>query len=59
MADSPYIYTWGNNDKRGSLKGRRCRLIRRLALNSCIVEFENGDREVISRNALKKVPNAR
>ena len=50
-----YIYAWGNNPKRMTLKGRKCRIIARLTLNSAVVEFENGQREVISCNALRKV----
>ena len=55
MNNALYIYTWGNNPKRASLKGHRCKVIARGALNSCLAEFENGQREVISRNALRKV----
>ena len=51
----PYIYTWGNNPKRLTLKGRKCRVIARGSLNSVGVEFENGQREVISRYALRRV----
>jgi hypothetical protein len=51
----PYIYTWGNNPKRATLKGRRCKVTARGGLNSCVVEFENGQSEVISRNALRRV----
>jgi len=50
-----YIYRWGNNEKRRTLQGKKCRLIKRLAMNSCVVEFESGEREVVSRNALRKV----
>ena len=50
-----YIYGWGNNPKRATLRGRRCRVLQRLNLNSAVVEFENGQREVISRNALRKI----
>jgi hypothetical protein len=49
-----YLYRWGNNPKRATLKGRQCRVLARLARNSALVEFENGQREVISRNALKR-----
>ncbi len=52
MKDTIYIYKWGNNPKRLELKGRLCRIIHRLAKNSAIVEFENGQQECISRNAL-------
>jgi len=54
MGDFPYVYNWANNPKRKTLKGHRCKIIARLALNSCVVEFANGQREVISRNALRK-----
>ena len=49
-----YLYTWGNNEKRATLKGRKCRVIARGKMNSALVEFEGGQREVISRNALRK-----
>lgn len=50
----PYVYNWHNNEKRATLKGRHCRVLARGALNSALVEFENGQREIISRNALKR-----
>jgi len=53
-----YIYGWGNNAKRRLLKGRRCRVLARMTMNSCVVEFENGDMEVISRNALRREKKA-
>ena len=49
-----YKYAWGNNPKRLTLKGRKCRVVARGKMNSCMVEFEDGQREVISRNALRK-----
>ena len=49
-----YIYAWGNNEKRAELKGRKCVVLARLKMNSVLVEFENGQQEVISRNALRK-----
>jgi len=55
----PYIYVWGNNPKRAMMKGRRCRVLRRGSLNSCMVEFEDGQAEIISRNALQKVETVR
>lgn len=48
-------YGWRNNSKRLTLFGRKLRIIARLTQNSAIVEFENGQREVISRNALKRL----
>lgn len=50
-----YLYMWRNNEKRKTLYGRRCRVIYRGRPNSALVEFEHGQREVISRNALRKV----
>jgi len=53
---SVYFYAWGNNEKRKALKGRKCKVLARLARNSALVEFTNGQREVISRNALRACP---
>lgn len=50
-----YRYAWRNNAKRAALYGRECRVVLRSAKNSALVEFENGQREVVSRNALRKV----
>jgi len=54
MSDYSYVYTWGNNPKRRTLKGRRCKVVARGALNSCVVEFENGQRECISQYAIRR-----
>ena len=51
-----YIYTWKNNPKRQSMYGRHCRVLVRGRMNSALVEFENGQREIISRNALRRKP---
>ncbi len=53
--DFPYRFAWRNNEKRATLYGRRCRVLVRGKFNSALVEFENGQREIISRNALRKV----
>ena len=50
-----YVYCWGNNPHRAKLKGRKCRVWARGRMNSCGVEFENGERHCVSRSALKKV----
>ena len=50
-----YEYKWSNNPKRATLRDRKCFVICRGTMNSCMVEFvDNGEREVISRNALRK-----
>lgn len=53
-----YRYAWRNNGKRKTLCGRVCRVVARSAMNSALVEFtDNGQREVVSRNALRKITN--
>ena len=51
----PYVYKWKNNEKRLTLYGRRFRVIHRGRQNSALVEFEDGQREVISRNAIRRI----
>ena len=54
MAEYPYIFAWGNNPKRAKMKGRRCKVLCRGKMNSCKIEFEDGQQECVSRNALRK-----
>ena len=54
LNDYPYYYAWGNNAVRAAFKGRRCRVVARGAMNSCLLEFENGERLVTSCNALRR-----
>ena len=50
-----YVYKWRNNPVRATLYGRKCQIVQRLKMNSAIVRFEdNGQEEVVSRNALRK-----
>ena len=49
-----YYYCWKNNEKRLTLFGRTCKVIARGKKNSIQIEFENGQREVVSRYAVKK-----
>ena len=53
MSEFPYIYAWGNNPKRKTLKGRACKVLARMAKNSIVIEFEDGQQEVTSRNAIR------
>jgi hypothetical protein len=55
MTAYPYTYAWGNNPVRAKLKGRRCRVIVRGKMNSCLLEFESGEMTVTSRNAIRRV----
>lgn len=51
-----YVYAWGNNSKRTTLTGRKCRVVARGTMNSCLVEFvDNEQREVVSRRTLRRV----
>lgn len=44
------------NPRWAEMHNRHCRVIARGKLNSAMVEFvDNGQREIISRNALRKV----
>jgi hypothetical protein len=55
MTAFPYVYVWGNNPVRAALRGRCCRvLVRARRFNSCLVEFEDGRRAVVSRSALRR-----
>uniref|UniRef100_A0A6M3XQF9 Uncharacterized protein n=1 Tax=viral metagenome TaxID=1070528 RepID=A0A6M3XQF9_9ZZZZ len=49
-----YVFSWGNNDKRKTMKGRKCRVIARGKKNSIMIEFEDGQREIVSRNSIRK-----
>jgi len=50
-----HVFYWGNNAKRATLKGRRCRIVSAGALHSIMLEFQNGQREVVSRRAVRKL----
>lgn len=45
-----YVFRWNRLGR----KGQTCRLIARGAMNSCLLEFEDGWRMVTSRNAIMK-----
>ena len=49
-----FVYSWGNNPKRKLLKGKTCKVIARGKMNSALVEFNNKQREIISRNAVRR-----
>ena len=48
-------YAWKNNSKRATMYRRQCRVIARGSMNSVLIEFENGQHEIVSRNAVRKV----
>ncbi len=49
-----YYYAWKNNEKRATMYRRPCRVLVRGKMNSCLIEFIDGQREVVSRNAIRK-----
>ena len=50
-----YRYCWSNNEKRSTLHRRECEVIARGRMNSALVKFENGQREIVSRFALRRI----
>lgn len=60
MSETIYRYAWKNNSKRQTLFGRLFKVLARGKQNSALVEFlDNGQREVISRNAMRRVVEKR
>jgi hypothetical protein len=50
------VYSWGNNEKRATLKGRECHVLIQGKKRSVMIEFiDNGQREIVSFRALRKV----
>jgi len=50
-----HYFAWGNNEKRATMKGRKCRIIARGKMNSIQIEFENGQREIVSRRSVRRL----
>jgi hypothetical protein len=55
-----YTYSWGPRFRVPGLpvldrKGQQCRVLARGRLNSALVEFQDGERHVVSRNALRRI----
>jgi len=53
MAEQLYIFRWNRPGLPGR-KGTLCRVLARGSMNSALVEFLDGFRAVISRNALRR-----
>ncbi len=54
-----YRYSWGPRFRVPGMpvldrKGQLCRVIARGAMNSALIEFEDGEQHVVSRNALRR-----
>jgi len=50
-----HVYAWKNNSKRVELWRRRCRVVARGRMNSILIEFEDGQREITSRYAVRRI----
>ncbi len=50
-----YKYVWGNNMKRKTYKGRICKVLAKGKMNSICIEFENGERTITSRYAIRNM----
>lgn len=51
----PYFWRWKANRFRTlDRKGEPCRVLVRGKMNSCLIEFEDGFKAVVSRNGLAK-----
>ena len=55
MTAYPYIFNWGNNSKRATMKGRKCKVNARGKMNSMEIEFEDGQKEIVSRNSIRRL----
>ena len=61
MTEQLYTYQWGNDKDpvgryRLQFKGRKCRVLVRGKMNSCLIKFIDNDEQLnTSRNALRKV----
>lgn len=58
--DFDWVYIWGNNPKRKTMKGKLCRVISRATrMRSVLIELEDGRREIVSYRALRQAPGKR
>ncbi len=59
MQNYSLVYSWRLailwGPQGSPLFGRRCRIVARGALNSRLIEFDNGERHVVSGNSLRRV----
>ncbi|WP_294260765.1 hypothetical protein [uncultured Sphingomonas sp.] len=56
MAETPtYDRYWRIRVRLSDRFGQRCRVLARGTMNSAQIEFEDGTRHIVSRNAFRKV----
>jgi hypothetical protein len=50
-----YIFSWKNNPERARMFGKRCRILNHgTRLRSILIEFEDGERMVVSERAVRR-----
>jgi hypothetical protein len=59
MEKQAYIFRVGNNPIRAKYRGCLCRVIRRGAMNTILVEFEDGHRMTTSGNFIRRIEKLR
>jgi len=55
MSDYPYVYRWKNNEKRKTLYGKFCKIVKQCSKNSVVVQFEDGGKEIVSRYSIQLI----
>lgn len=57
MSEQLYVFRWDRPALQG-YKGKLCRVLVRGKMNSCMIEFLDGKRSIVSRNALRKAKSS-
>lgn len=52
LAVKLYVFRWNRPGLPGR-KGQLCRVLRRAKMNSCLIEFIDGHKAVVSRNSIR------
>ena len=50
-----HIFKWGNNAKRATMKGRKCRILKSGGKGSIKIEFSNGQQEILRWMSVRKI----
>lgn len=55
MSDATFDRVWRLHVRLPERFGKRCRVIARGTMNSALIEFEDGVRHIVSRNAFRRI----
>ena len=55
MSEYNYIYVWRNGKRRRELRGKRCKILGKAGKNLVNIEFESGERMMVSRFAIRRI----